>query len=59
MWLETLLQIIVPLAFLGIWAWTAHLSQDDQRSRSRTARGSGRIGRPGRPDPMWDRDLDG
>jgi hypothetical protein len=58
-WLDKFIQFIVPLTFLGIWAWTALLNQEGQPSRSQTIRGSGRIARPGRPDPMWDRDLDG
>jgi hypothetical protein len=54
----TLLQVIIPLTFLGIWSRTTLLNRKGQPSRSRTTRGPGRIGRPGRPDPMWERDLD-
>jgi len=59
MWRESLLKFVIPLMFLGIWSWTSLLNEEDRPSRSRTTRRSGRIGRPGQPDPMWDRELDG
>jgi hypothetical protein len=42
--LDALLQLIVPLVFLGIWAWTS-LYRDGRLSPPRTTRGMDRIDR--------------
>ncbi|HZW32816.1 MAG TPA: hypothetical protein VFF52_19030 [Isosphaeraceae bacterium] len=42
--LDVFLQFIVPLTFLGLWAWTALLNRDGQSSPPWTTRGPRRIG---------------
>ena len=53
-----LLDVVIPLTFLGIWSWTTLSNRKGQLSRSRVTGGPGRIGRPGWTDEMWDRELD-